>query len=80
MTRSAPAAPARARYDRDPVAGLLDHDLDDPLVLLVREGRRFPRGSAGDQTVSPVRDVELDELSQLGLVDPTIVERRDHGD
>src|SRR3990172_3391525 len=64
----------------DPSAGGLDHDLDDPLVLVVRERRRLAGRPARDEAVGPVGDVEFHELADLRLVHLAVLERGDHRD
>src|SRR3990170_4672335 len=71
---------ARAGHDLDAAPRGLEDDLDDPLVLVVRERGGLAGGPAGDQAVGPVRDVELDQLPELRLVDRAAPERGDHRD
>ena len=61
-------------------SGALHDDLDDPLVLVVAQRRRLAGRSTGNDAVGAVGDVELDELTQLGLVDATLAERGDQRD
>src|SRR2546427_6450644 len=69
---------AGARDDPDPAARSLDDDLHDPPVLVVRQARGLAGGSARNQAVGPVRDVELDQLPEFRLVDLAVSEGGDH--
>ena len=54
--------------------------LDDALVLVMAEGRRFAGRAAGHQAVGALVDLPVDEVSESLLVDRAVVERRDQRD
>ena len=68
---------AGAGDHRNAAGGLLDAQLDDTVMLVMRQGRRFTGGAYGHEPMRAALDLEFDKFSERILVDPPVAERRD---
>ena len=62
--------------DRHPLFHGIDRDLDDPVMLLMGEGRGFSRGPAGGDPIRSGGDLLLDQPSQCLLIHLSILKGR----
>ncbi len=70
---------ARAGDHRHAAGGGLHAQLDDALVLVMRQGRGLARGADRHQAVHAAGDLALDQRYERFFVHLTVAERRDEG-
>ncbi len=63
------AVGAAARNDRHALFGIINTELADIQVLLLRHGRSFAGGTADNDSVSAVLDLKIDQFGKGVVID-----------
>ena len=66
---------AGTRYNRYPSRRLLDHDLNYPAMLFMRQGGAFPRGATRDNAVGALFNMPIDKFAQRSFIYLAVAER-----